>query len=166
MSLYLTSDLMGNVIQAGLRNYETTRKGRSGSWLWKNKISIPVTWKNKSPEIPLQKKYQHMLLFIYRRAWLMGAIKKQAMASKDVGPAEIGRRARRGRGRVVLIRRAPAPRASSFARHYRRTRNPHPLPSPSTPARVRRTPPTPTPPASDRTTPLFNARNESWDFPI
>lgn len=36
-----------------------------------------------------------MLLLIYRIAWLMGAIKKQGMASKDVGPVEIGRRQER-----------------------------------------------------------------------
>lgn len=33
--------------------------------------------------------------------------KKQALASKDEGPAEIGRAAAAGRGRVVLIWRSP-----------------------------------------------------------
>lgn len=56
----------------------------------------------------------------------MGAIKKQALASKDVGPAEIGQAAaavaaaamrRAGWGRAVLIWRAlpPARRSSAIA---------------------------------------------------
>lgn len=75
-----------------------------------------------------------MLLFIYRRAWLMGAIKKQAMASKDVRPAEIVRAAWRGRGRAVLIRRSlhapdPSPRQTLHG-HSQPSPPPPPVPTP------------------------------------
>lgn len=41
------------------------------------------------------------------KSMVNGCYKKQALASKDEGPAEIGRAAAAGRGRVVLIWRSP-----------------------------------------------------------
>lgn len=67
----------------------------------------------------------------------MGAIKKQALASKDVGPAEIGRAARRGagRGRAVLIRRSLVPLSPGPRQTLHEHSQPSPPPTPPTPER-------------------------------
>lgn len=120
----------------------------------------------KSHEIPIDgatKKYEHMLLFIYRRAWLMGTIKTSNGVERRRACGD--RSAGAGRGRAPYWSVA-IPLTPPLARHYRSTPT-LTLPLPLLPVRVRRAPPaTPCRALTQRNHTPFRARNESRDFPI
>lgn len=83
-------------------------------------------FENKPYKIPIQKmkkKFQHMLLFIYRRAWLMGAIKKTSNGverRRACGDWSAAWRVGRGRGAAYWSGAHPRP-SHPLGRHYRST---------------------------------------------